>query len=94
MLDQLTSDDFALRRQERFAFSAAGGVLDLVLAEVQTLGQGLNRKAFSLIFLGPREPILPQAIYRLENPTMGALDLFLVPLGPSGDVVRYEAVFG
>jgi hypothetical protein len=92
-LERLTADDFALRRQERFALSAGGGALDLVLAEVHALGPGVNRQAFSLIFHGPLAPILPQAIYRLQNPAMGTLELFLVPLGPRGELVRYEAAF-
>jgi hypothetical protein len=52
------------------------------------------RQPFSLHFLGPVSPhYLPQHIYRLEHEEMGALDLFLVPLGPESARMRYEAIF-
>jgi len=45
------------------------------------------------MFLSPRGPFLPQAIYPLANPALGTLEIFLVPLGPQGDANSYEAVF-
>ncbi|HEX4961744.1 MAG TPA: hypothetical protein VF173_12950 [Thermoanaerobaculia bacterium] len=44
---------------------------------------------------GPGQGVLPQAIYRVEHPALGMLELFLVPIGPDpklGGMV-YEAVF-
>ncbi len=41
----------------------------------------------------PAESHLEQAIYALEHAEMGMLELFLVPLGPHEDGMRYEAVF-
>ena len=52
-----------------------------------------KRQAFSLIFRGPCEPVLPQRIYPLASETLGALELFLVPIGPDKEGMRYEAVF-
>lgn len=48
---------------------------------------------FTLEFSGP-SPVLEQRIYALDHPVLGALELFLVPVGldPDGSV-RYEAVF-
>lgn len=51
------------------------------------------RAPFSLLFRGPPEPILPQAIYALEHATLGVSEIFLVPLAPDADGTRYEAVF-
>jgi hypothetical protein len=69
----------------------------LTLVEVTVLGgeggASARRQPFSLLFRGPRVPLLPQRIYRLEHERMGALDLFIVPLGPDGDGLRYEAIF-
>ena len=48
---------------------------------------------FSLVFQGPNIPPLPQRIYRLEHPELGALDVFLVPIGQATGGMRYEAVF-
>jgi hypothetical protein len=36
---------------------------------------------------------LPQRIYRIEHATLGAFDLFLVPIGPDAQGLRYQAVF-
>lgn len=49
---------------------------------------------FNLMFLGPQDPLLPQRTYRLEHPTVGSHDIFLVPVGRDDEGTRYEAVFG
>jgi hypothetical protein len=36
---------------------------------------------------------LPQATYRFEHETIGAFDLFIVPVGRTAQGVSYEAVF-
>ena len=49
---------------------------------------------FSLVFLGPSNPILPQATYRLTHDRLGQLDIFIVPVGPDPQGrIQYEAVF-
>jgi hypothetical protein len=93
-LENLTAQDFSDRRQDNFVVSGPAGALDLVLIEVEEFGPSASgRNAFSLRFLGPLRPILPQAIYRLENAATGPLDIFLVPLGPKDGGMRYEAIF-
>lgn len=57
------------------------------------LASGLSRAPFSVVFHGPLEPVLPQRIYRLRDDELGDLDLFLVPIGPEGDAMQYEAIF-
>jgi hypothetical protein len=96
MLDKLTKDTFEPRKGEAFKLTdEAAGEVELKLASVQ--GTGLQGKApreqFSLHFHGPREPVLPQQIYHLENAEMGALDLFLVPIARDAEGTIYEAVF-
>jgi len=64
-----------------------------VLVEVN---EGVNTdrvESFSLLFRGPISPFFPQAIYRLHHEKLGTMDLFLVPMGPDRDGMRYEAVF-
>jgi hypothetical protein len=92
-LASLTAEDFRARLQEAFALTVPGSTLELALAEVEELGEAASRRAFSLRFIGPSKPILPQAIYRLDNAAMGAMEIFLVPLGPRDGGMRYEAVF-
>jgi hypothetical protein len=77
----------------------ADDVVDVELIEVDEVAVGSGappqtaRAPFSIVFLGPREPVLPQRIYRLEHDELGTLDLFLVPIARGDAGVRYEAVF-
>lgn len=74
--------DFARCRGERFVVSRAGAAARLDLLEVSNLaphgrqGQG---EYFALHFrqLGGHQ--LPQNTYRFRNPTLGSLELFIVP---------------
>ena len=68
------------------------GRLPLTLAEARPLGAarpGATREPFALIFHGPPALRLPQRIYRLEHATLGAMEIFLVPIAPG----QCEAVF-
>jgi hypothetical protein len=51
------------------------------------------RTPFSLVLRSPPGAPLPQRIYRLQHEELGALDLFLVPIGPDDAGMCYEAVF-
>ncbi len=96
MLDTLTVDHWreCLGQVFQTGFGSAG-TLDLRLTTVTPLGaaSGYRRQAYSLLFAGPLTPLLPQAIYPLRNESLGELGIFLVPLGPSGQAMRYEAIF-
>lgn len=74
---------------------AAAAPIELRLSGVRTNGlRGPDGRAqFAVHFQGPMDPILPQMIYRLENPATGVLELFLVPIGRDSEGVTYEAVF-
>lgn len=98
MLNKLTIDDFSGRVMEPFTVQfAEGEKLRLELVEVNPLSEDTgsqNRVPFSLIFRNDNvDGYLPQQIYRLSHPLMGEMDLFLVPLGPHQDGMRYEALF-
>jgi len=78
----------------------SGHPLEVELIEVTPLGSHCDvssavaqRDAFSIVFRGPAEPVLPQQIYALEHAKLGRFELFLVPLGPDSRGMRYEAVF-
>ena len=96
-LAELTVDDFTPHAGSRWTLRAAGiaEAIPLDLVEIAAGGQALRRgrRAFSLIFRGPRGPSLPQGLYHLEHPVMGQLEIFLVPITPEPDGARYEAVF-
>lgn len=97
-LDKLTDADFAGHVGEPFtihdgdAGAVRGKLLEVHLAPYPASAPG-KRRAFSVVFGGPLRPVLPQAIYRVENERMGAMEVFLVPVGPRDGGMEYEAVF-
>jgi hypothetical protein len=110
-LETLTAGDFRDNLGSCFrltAGSAGNGLavsFEVKLIEVSEHASGAPgafRAPFSLLFYGPLTPVLPQAIYRLEHERLGALELFIVPVGPdepaapgqAPTAMRYEVVFG
>ena len=97
MLEKLTYSDFFERVGEEFRVATSEVAVALVLSEVTDLarpeGPSPRRKPFSLIFRGPFRPPLVQRIWPLEHSALGTLEIFLVPIGPDGQGMRYEAVF-
>ncbi|MBL38799.1 MAG: hypothetical protein CMP07_10375 [Xanthomonadales bacterium] len=61
--------------------------------EVGKLPSHGDRQSFSVVFRSEPGPQLEQQIVRVRHERLGELDLFLVPLGPAGDGMDYEAVF-
>jgi hypothetical protein len=97
MLDRLTAADFAPHQGQPFRMVAAEEEppFEVELVEVaESEAPGPARKQFSLVFRGGPDVPLPQRIYRVEHDQLGALEIFLVPIGPDDDGMRYQAVFG
>jgi hypothetical protein len=93
-ISTITVDAFEACRHQAFATRTPHGEVAMTLAEVNRLGHGYrDGDAFSLLFVAPSGPFLPQAIYPMAHPTLGALEIFLVPLGPRDGGNAYEAVF-
>jgi hypothetical protein len=95
-------DDYALERflplvGEIFQIGDGRSSLQATLAEANDLrevqGAGRQSRQFSLVWRAAMEPVLPQMIYTVTHPSLGAMDLFLVPIGPDAQGMRYEAVF-
>jgi len=95
MLERFTAADFARYRGQRFLIGPpAEPAFDVELIEVsESEAPGPARKQFSLVFRGGPEPPLQQRIYRVEHDELGALEIFLVPVGPDEVGQRYEAIF-
>ncbi|MEZ5465275.1 MAG: hypothetical protein R3F22_08660 [Lysobacteraceae bacterium] len=72
-----------------------GEILHLKLQAVSLLGARGPRAvpAFSATLTAPDGTQLAQGVYALEHPTLGRLDLFLVPIGPKDGQPAYEIVF-
>ena len=68
----------------------AGPVGELSAEQAAELGK---RTPFSLVFRGPAELLLPQAIRTLRHAEIGELSLFLVQLEQTAESSRFEAVF-
>jgi hypothetical protein len=95
-LSTLTVDDFAATVDTPYVIDAGAGAIELVLRSAtpaSATATGAPREPFSLLFVGPTDPALPQATYLLTHATLGELPVFLVPVGRDAESVRYEAVF-
>ena len=101
MLEGLTATSFLPAVGETFVLDAGdAGRLDLELVDVRlhqpdapAQDPSGARAPFSLAFRGPAEPILPQRIYRVEHDSVGAIEIFLVPIAHDDAGTTYEAVF-
>jgi len=97
MIEKATCETFAQCEAKEYRVKLEDGEsLTLELAEARALElptKGGAREQFSLLFNGPAEPLLPQAIYTLENAELGTIEIFLVPVAADGEGVDYEAVF-
>jgi len=96
--DQLSAETFHECLHQTFRIRAGEETVEAELVEVRGLKSHTrreDRQAFSVLFQGPMDKPLEQSIFRLENDTLGELDLFLVTLGPDadGNGMIYEAVF-
>jgi hypothetical protein len=91
----LALDDFAQHVGQLFDASADAATMSLELISATPLrGHHSNpRSGFSLVFRGAMAPTLAQCTYRVVHPAHGEMDIFLVPIGPDGAGMRYEAIF-
>jgi hypothetical protein len=95
MLETFTIETFEGRENETFEVQAGDQQYALALTSVTPSGAQAEgrRRAFSLLFVGPGDIILPQATYELSHAVLGTFDLFIVPVGKNAQGVQYEAVF-
>lgn len=84
---------FSAHLDSVFAVSGPDGIA-LTLVEAAPLArQAPSERQFSLMFRGPAQPVLEQATHALEHPALGALAIFLVPVGRDAHGVQYQAIF-
>jgi hypothetical protein len=94
-LRELTHETFAERIGQRFTLAEPAAVeFELEAARLGPEPPDAGRHPFSLVFRGPRDPLLPQSIYALEHDgELGTLEIFIVPIARDAGATRYEAVF-
>ena len=105
MLEKYTESVFSECKGSTFRIHLESkGAVEVVLVDVQGLGvqssgedprghEPTGRAPFSVVFRGPMDVQLTQGTYTVVHDTLGALDLFLVPIGPDQAGMRFEAVF-
>ena len=102
-LETLTVDAFQPRVGQTFRIRGrADNETEAELIEARALGGGParahaqtspRRTPFSLSFRTNLMAPLPQSIYEVVHDEMGAYEIFLVPVGPDGKGMVYEAIF-
>ena len=95
-IDQLTADDFVGYLGGRVWSDGRG--LELVLDRIDRPEfpgwERVARKPFSLIFRGPRQPVLPEGLYAVEFVNGPTLALYVIPiLTAARDYQEYQVVF-
>lgn len=89
----LSFDEFDGRDGDSFELLLGDGALPFTLTKAQGLPpSGREGGAFTLDWLGPYEPLLPQAIYTFRDGDQ-QFEMFIVPIARDPDGTRYEAVF-
>lgn len=74
-------------------FAVDGSEVSLKLSEASAMGQAVREGgSFSLVFEGPETVQADQGVFKLSCEGQ-SWDLFLVPIGPFGDGMGFEAVF-
>lgn len=94
MLEDVTIDTFRHLAGAEFAVTSEGTQLALVLVEVRSLGHARPgaREPFSLLFHGPKTPLLPQGMHLLKTVGMEA-EIFFVPTAQDEERSEYQAIF-
>lgn len=87
----LSFQDFVPHRNTIFGIVGASSY-ELELAEV-TDHSNAQLEQFSLVFTCAALPWLQQGTYTLTHPDLTEVVLFIVPIGPAGNTMRYESVF-
>ena len=87
-------DNFAEAENTTFKLTAANGEsVDATLVEVTEMKETARQRSFSLVFSLPSTHRAVQGLYDVHHDTLGATQLFLVPIGFNEANQEMEAVF-
>jgi hypothetical protein len=95
MIELLHKSDFEPYVNETFTVhSQLVGDQDVILAEL-TEKNYPGQECFSVIFRGPKQPVMQQMTYTLTHPKMGDIEMFMVPVHypTKQDGIYYQSVF-
>ena len=97
MLAGLTHEDFAKSVHRKCHVHHGSLTLEMELIECRKLSTSARNEAqrqpFTLVFRGPKTPVLSQRMYPIEFQELGTLEIFIVPVGPDESGMQYEAIF-
>lgn len=94
----LTADQARELVGDVFRLHLEGRTLEFKLFEVVVVTEKhvdprMNRDAFAMHFLGPRDVQMLQATVPLRHDEHGIVEIFMVPIGVTAEGYLYEAVF-
>src|SRR5437763_15002923 len=94
-LDKVECAQFAACLNQDFEIAFPDGVLPVKLSEARPLGVRPEsiREPFSLTFVARRPLRSPQGIYKVRNPQLGEMEIFLVQVAADANNSTFEAVF-
>jgi hypothetical protein len=90
----LTWSDFADAAGSAYQVAVGAEQFELTLEQATEIeSAGREGGSFRLDFVGPSDPILPQAIYPFRRGAEEPFEIFIVPVGRDSKGTRYEAIF-
>lgn len=96
-LSKITADDFKshLNKNIDVYFNPGQPVaLEVIEVELTKNYSVLERESFSIVFrMNGENGFYPQGTYSVAHPELGQIDIFLVPLGPDANGMRYQTIF-
>ncbi len=97
MEPMITHELFAPFVDQSFTIKADGETLELMLTEVEVSKADPPmpemRRAFTLIFKGPKDRLLREGLYEVENDEAGKHQLYLMPIISIGELQSYQSAF-
>lgn len=87
-------DEFAHQLNTKFrVYFGAEQATEVELTQVTKLYQKFRQESFALLFTAPHDVPPFQHLYKIEHDTLGAMELFLVPVAKNEKGLHFEAVF-
>lgn len=88
-----TKGAFEAQVNTNFKMFVDENAFDLTLVEFKSIISNQRQECYSLLFHAPQDAPVYQSMFRLEHETLGAMDIFLVPVKKDEGGIKYEAVF-
>jgi hypothetical protein len=95
MLDRLSLEDFSPLVGSEVDVSAYGQQARLTVKEATLIKSPSPRasKPFHLVLSAPATWRQPQGLFKFAHPSLGEIELFVVPIGPDASGFNYEVIF-